>query len=123
MSKKKPSLSGDPSQPSPRRPVRSEAEECLAEALEADPLPGWDLVREYRFHPERRWRFDFAFPGVKLGVEVDGRGHFRGKMSTDYDKQNEATRLGWRVLRFQSGQKRKAAEWAAFIREVLVSQP
>jgi very-short-patch-repair endonuclease len=119
MSKKKSSPSGE----SPRPRPRSEAEERLAEALAADAIPGWDLTREYRFHPERRWRFDFAFPSVKLAVEVDGRGHFRGKMSTDYDKQNEATRLGWRVLRFQSGQKRKATEWAAFIREVLVTAP
>lgn len=101
--------------------ARSDAEEALAAALAAEPIAGWDLVREYRFHETRKWRLDFAFPSVKLGVEVDGRGHFRGKMSTDYDKQNELTRMGWRILRFQSSQKRKAAEWAALIREVLCS--
>lgn len=99
--------------------ARSEAEEALAAALAAAPLPGWDLTREYRFHPARKWRFDFAFPSVKLAVEVDGRGHFAGKMTSDYDKQNEATRLGWRILRFPSGQKKKAADWAALICEVL----
>tara|TARA_R110002126_G_scaffold288065_2_gene441348 strand:+ start:900 stop:1049 length:150 start_codon:yes stop_codon:yes gene_type:complete len=25
---------------------------------------------EYRFHPTRRWRFDFARPDKKLAVEV-----------------------------------------------------
>ena len=106
--------------PSARRVV-SKAEECLAEELARNPLPGWDLVREYRFHPTRRWRLDFAFPSQRLAVEVDGRGHFAGRMVSDYDKQNELVRMGWRVLRFPSGQKKKAAEWAALIREVLVT--
>jgi hypothetical protein len=33
----------------------SKAEECLAAALEAEPLPGWDLTREYPFDKARRW--------------------------------------------------------------------
>lgn len=97
----------------------SEGEEALLGALLENALPGWDLESEYLFHPERGWRFDFAFPSQKLAIEVDGRGHFRGKMMTDYEKQNEAMRLGWRVLRFPASQKRKAAEWAAFIVECL----
>ena len=24
--------------------------------------------REYRFHPTRRWRFDFAFPDMRLAI-------------------------------------------------------
>lgn len=97
----------------------SDAEKALADALAEEPVPGWDLTTEYRFHPVRKWRFDFAFPSVRLAIEVDGRGHFRGNHITDYEKQNEAVRLGWRVLRFPAGQKKKAAEWAALIREVL----
>lgn len=31
--------------------------------------------REFRFHPERRWRFDFAWPDVKVAVEIDGGGY------------------------------------------------
>ena len=104
-------------------PRRSEAEELLEAALLAEPLAGWDLTTEYQFHPERRWRFDFAFPSVKLAIEVDGRGrHQTAKgVIADCEKANEAVRLGWRVLRFPAGQKRKAAEGAAFIREVLVT--
>ncbi len=84
-------------------------------------LPGWDLVREYRFHPVRRWRFDFAFPSVKLALEVDGRGHFAGRMTSDDEKTNESIRVGWRTLRFPAGQKRRAAEWAALVVEVLLN--
>lgn len=27
---------------------------------------------EYRFHPERRWRFDMAWPELHLAVEIEG---------------------------------------------------
>ena len=29
-------------------------------------------MAEYRFHSERRWRFDYAFPAQRLAVEFDG---------------------------------------------------
>ncbi|HFD40871.1 MAG TPA: DUF559 domain-containing protein [Anaerolineae bacterium] len=61
-------------------------------------------VREMRFHPIRRWRFDFAWPEARLAVEVDGgqwlaRG---GRHNTDADRRklNAAAVLGWRVLRY-----------------------
>ncbi len=27
---------------------------------------------EYQFHPKRRWRFDFAYPDIKLAIEIEG---------------------------------------------------
>ncbi len=59
---------------------------------------------EYRFHPRRKWRLDFAIPVNKIGVEVHGgiwiRGHHtRGKgFEDDREKMNEAVLLGWLVL-------------------------
>lgn len=103
----------------------SKAEECLLAALEADPIPGWDLTREFRFHPTRRWRWDFCFPSQKLAIEVDGEMH-RRKFSmarADYEKLNEAVRLGWRVLRFQASQRSKAKRWAELVRECLIFPP
>ena len=64
---------------------------------------------EYRFHPKRRWRFDFAWPKMKLAVEVEGGTwsggrHTRGGgFAKDCEKYNAAVMLGWRVLRFTSG--------------------
>jgi hypothetical protein len=29
-------------------------------------------VREHRFHPVRKWRFDLAWPELLLAIEVDG---------------------------------------------------
>lgn len=98
----------------------SDGEKALAEALAADPLPGWDLTAEYRFDEERCWRFDFAFPSQKLAVEVEGKSHYHaGQHRKDCEKQREATRQGWRILRFPNSERKKAAEWAALIREVL----
>jgi very-short-patch-repair endonuclease len=63
-------------------------------------------VREYRFHPPRKWRFDFAWLDYKVAVEVDGgiyrRGrHTRGNgFKKDVEKGNAAVLDGWRVLHF-----------------------
>jgi very-short-patch-repair endonuclease len=67
---------------------------------------------EHRFGT-RRWRFDFAFVEQKLAVEIEGgiyiQGrHSRGKgMEADMQKYNEASILGWRILRFTPGQVEK----------------
>lgn len=101
--------------------MSSKAEDRLVAALEAQPIPGWDLTREYRFHPTRRWRFDVAFPSVKLAIEVDGRGRHQTVIGVraDCEKLNAATLMGWRVLRFPATDAARAAEWADLIREVL----
>lgn len=65
---------------------------------------------EYKFHPTRRWRFDFAWPDHKLAVEIEGgtfkRGggrHNRGLgHHADCDKYNAAAIAGWMVLRYTS---------------------
>lgn len=60
---------------------------------------------EFRFHPERKWRFDFAWPDCKVALEVDGGiwisgGHNRGaQMLKTWEKENEAACMGWRILR------------------------
>lgn len=75
-------------------------------------LLGFDLTREARFHPERRWRFDLADEATRVGVECDGAifnaengkvagGHARGaSMLRDMEKRNAAVELGWAVLVF-----------------------
>tara|TARA_R110002020_G_scaffold28797_3_gene91387 strand:+ start:770 stop:1126 length:357 start_codon:yes stop_codon:yes gene_type:complete len=62
-------------------------------------------VREFKFHPKRKWRFDFAFPEAMVAVEADGGEYCqnggRHSSSSDYEKINQATILGWRVLRYR----------------------
>jgi very-short-patch-repair endonuclease len=104
----------------------SKGETCLAEALEADPLPGWDLTREYQFDPTRNWTMDFAWPSQKLAVEIEGARHrtFKGQID-DSAKFNEALRQGWRVLRYPASQvtTTKVAAIVALAKEILCCPP
>lgn len=94
----------------------SALEDTLALHIRAHKLP--EPVREYRFHPERRWRFDFAYPEHRIGIECEGGihsggRHVRGKgYEGDLDKYNAAVLLGWDVVRFSAGMIRsgKAVE-------------
>lgn len=64
-----------------------------------------ECVREFRFHPVRRWRFDYAIPEHKIALEVEGGvwsggRHIRGSgFLGDMEKYNVATLMGWRVFR------------------------
>lgn len=64
-----------------------------------------DCVKEHRFHPKRKWRFDYAFPQAKVALEVEGGVWTQGRHTrpqgflNDLEKYNTATLLGWRVLR------------------------
>lgn len=64
-----------------------------------------ECVKEYRFHPERRWRFDYAIPSHMIALEVEGGVWTGGRHTSpkgflgDIEKYNAATLLGWRVFR------------------------
>ena len=61
-------------------------------------------VAEYRFHPTRKWRFDFAWPSLLLGLEVNGGAWIYGRHNRaasylrDLQKYNAAAALGWRIF-------------------------
>ncbi len=67
------------------------------------------FVPEYKFHPTRRWRFDYLIT-PKVAVEIEGgifaRGrHTRGAgYEKDLEKYREATILGFSVYRFSTGE-------------------
>lgn len=62
---------------------------------------------EYRFHSERKWRFDIAWPLYPVAIEVQGGifqhgRHNRGAtMLKEWEKLNEAAAMGWRILYVQ----------------------
>lgn len=68
---------------------------CRAHGL-VEPIP------EFRFHPERKWRFDYAWPQQKVFVEIEGGLFIQGRhnrgagMRADFEKYNAASLLGWR---------------------------
>jgi very-short-patch-repair endonuclease len=100
------------------------AETAFATAWEAIAPDGHDMTRELKFHPTRRWRFDFALPSQKLAIEIEGRGRHQTVAGTraDCEKYNEAARLGWRVLRFPATDRKQASEWAATVIDVLTPE-
>tara|TARA_B110000093_G_scaffold59908_1_gene64870 strand:+ start:700 stop:1026 length:327 start_codon:yes stop_codon:yes gene_type:complete len=89
----------------------SKGEATLAILLRHYKLP---FKREYKFHPSRKWRFDFAIgedpSQFLLAVEIEGGvhsggRHTRGKGYTDdLIKYNAALLAGWRVLRYTTPQ-------------------
>jgi very-short-patch-repair endonuclease len=81
-------------------------ESTLELHLKASKITGY--VREFEFHPVRKWRADFAWPELNILVECEGglnewdRGrHMRGDgYVRDLEKYNAATLAGFMVLRF-----------------------
>lgn len=69
-------------------------------------------VKEYLFHPTRKWRFDYAFVEAKVALEVEGGVHTGGRhirprgFLGDMEKYNSAATLGWLVLRTTPDQLR-----------------
>lgn len=100
------------------RARRETLELCLLQQLKALGLGG-GLERQLRFHATRLWRFDFAYPDLKLAIEVDGGtwsngAHSRGAgIAKDCEKLAAAVILGWRVMRATTNQVKDgtAAFW------------
>lgn len=69
-------------------------------------LKAFRLETEFRFHPTRKWAFDFCYPEKMIAVEVEGivrdgksRHQMHDGFQEDCAKYNEAAVLGYRVLR------------------------
>lgn len=85
--------------------------------------------REYRFHPTRRWRFDFAYPAQLVAVEFEGgtfrRGggaHSGAAFVKDCEKYNAAAELGWLVLRYTDKAVRDGSAIDQIVRVIEGSQ-
>lgn len=82
----------------------SHLEELFALQLRALKLP--EPCREHHFAKPRRWRADFAWPTLKVMVEIEGGTWVNGRhtrgggFEADLEKYNAAAMLGWAVLRF-----------------------
>ena len=88
--------------------------------------------REVRFHPTRRWRWDYALMERKIAIEVNGDiwayrtkgrigGHQGRGQLRDFEKMNQGQILGWMVLQFTPDQF-KTGEAAIVIGEALKSK-
>jgi very-short-patch-repair endonuclease len=92
--------------PQSRQNIGPNLEEIFQIQIRAVRLP--PALREYRFHPKRKWLFDFAWPQAMIAVEIEGGTHMRGRhvrpegFRNDCIKYSEAALLGWKVLRGDS---------------------
>ena len=76
-------------------------------------------VLEYKFHPTRRWRLDFAFLHKKVAIEYEGM-PFMGKsrhttisgFTGDCEKYNELAIMGWTLLRVNAPLLRSGVAYA-----------
>jgi very-short-patch-repair endonuclease len=82
---------------------RRELEELLAWQLKAMKLPS--PKREFRFHPTRMWRVDFAWTEFMVVVEIEGLTHQGGRhqriagFEADAEKYMALERAGYKLLR------------------------
>ena len=99
-------------------------------------FPELGFESELTFHPSRNWRFDYASKSHRIAVEIEGGVYGRGQpcptcgrkkggahssvkgMLRDIEKYNEATALGWRVLRFTPDQFAKFGMVERLLRQV-----
>lgn len=74
----------------------------MAALCKALALP--EPVAEHKFHPTRKWRFDYAWLDQRVALEVQGGLFVQGRHSRgaallkEHEKLNAAAALGWRVL-------------------------
>ena len=74
-------------------------------------FPQAEVVKELQFHPDRKWRFDYAFPSRKIAIEIDGAIWTLGRHNrprgylNDMENLNTAASMGWLVLRFSADER------------------
>ena len=85
-------------------------------------------VREHRFHPVRRWRFDLAWPDRRVAFEIEGVTHEGGRhqriagFTGDIKKYNEAVLAGWTLIRATPAMVRTGAAFAVIARALEVGR-
>ena len=83
---------------------------------------------EQRFHPTRRWRFDWMWRDLRIGLEREGSTwsggrHTSGKgYAGDCVKYSEAAILGWLVIRFTADMERDGTALDLIRRAILARQ-
>lgn len=80
----------------------------FVDMLRAAKLP--EPVAEYRFWPGRKFAFDYAWPEVKVALEIEGAVYTQGRHTrgagyvSDMRKYSEAAIRGWCLIRLTPDQ-------------------
>lgn len=65
-----------------------------------------ELQQEFKFHPTRKWRFDYFIPDLNTAIEFEGLVSSKSRHTTitgytgDCTKYNAAVKMGIKVLRY-----------------------
>jgi very-short-patch-repair endonuclease len=81
-----------------------------------------ELVPQYEVvGPNYRYRFDFAYPRLKVAVEIDGLAYHSGQTAImrDHRRQRQLERDDWRFIRFAA--KEVLVDPERCVREVALS--
>lgn len=97
--------------------MASTLESIVSQQIRAAGLPAPDT--EFKFHPERKWRADFAWPEAMVILEVEGATWTQGRhtrpkgYADDCEKYSRASLMGYTVLRATGEHIRSGAalEW------------
>ena len=95
---------------------------AICQEMQCDPP-----VTEHVFHVERRWRFDYAWPGMMVALEYEGGTHTGGRhvrgrgYSQDCEKYNAAACSGWLVLRITADLAAKSGYLTQLMTSVLAA--
>lgn len=82
---------------------------------------GKKVEKEYKFHPKRRWKFDYCILEDKIVIEVEGAvwangRHTRGSgFVKDMEKYNTATAMGYKVIRIVPGDYKSLVKYLDMI--------
>lgn len=84
-----------------------------------------NIEGELVFHPTRKWRWDWAFPKLKLGIEIQGQGRHQRYVGyrEDCEKLNAAVLLGWRPLWFVAAERKHISDWVDTITLAVCRMP
>lgn len=67
---------------------------------------GIEYIKEYKFHPKRKWRADFYLPQLNILAEYEGLNSEKSGHTTlvgyslNCEKYNAAALMGFKVLRY-----------------------
>ncbi len=53
---------------------------------------------EFKFHPTRRWAFDWCWPDRKIAFEIEGGKWTRGRHQRPIGFENDCTKYSWAAI-------------------------
>ena len=96
----------------PMPPAQSKLERRFAQQLAEATLPAHQ--RNYFFIKDRDFELDFAWPGLKTAVEIQGMAHrIKANFKRDIEKRALALLAGWKLLELDGAAVRSGhgIEW------------